>query len=286
MGDRRRASPLHAARAAAGCGLCGTLVLAALLYDHPLVLAAVVAAALAAGAAAGCGRALARALLFAAPFVLLMALVNPLVSREGLTVIARLGTVPVLGRLDVTLEATVYGGVTALRALALILACALYVATVDPDEVLRGLRRVSFRSALTATVATRMVPVLRRDGRRLAEAQRCRPDGPPSRATLVRAVTAGALDRAVDVAAALEVRGYGGAVRPGRVARPWSRHDVAFALVAGVLAALAVGGRLAGWAAFGAYPGLHGDWSAGAWSLAAAFVVLPLVPFLDRRGIA
>ena len=42
------------------------------------------------------------ALAFALPFALVIALINPLVVRDGLTVIARLGTVPVLGQLDVT----------------------------------------------------------------------------------------------------------------------------------------------------------------------------------------
>lgn len=285
MPVRRSASPLHVVRAAVGCALCAVLALPALLFDSPAVLGAVVVAALAIGSAAGVGHQLRRALLFALPFALVIALLNPLVTRNGLTVIARLGEVPVLGRLDVTLEALVYGAVLGLRALALILCCALYAAVVDPDEVLRLFRRVSFRSALTATLATRMVPVLQRDGRRMADAQRCRPGLPPSRVALVRAVAAGALDRAVDVASALEVRGYGAARRPPRVRASWSRHDVAFAAVAVVLLALTLGAWLADVAAFDTYPLVHGDWSAGTWALAATLVLLPLVPFLDRRGI-
>ena len=98
--------------------------------------------------------------------------------------------------------------------MALILCGALYTAAVDPDEVLRLFRRVSFRSALTATLATRMVPLLIRDSRRLADAQRCRPGRPPSRMALMRAASSGMLDRALDVAAALEVRGYGARAAP------------------------------------------------------------------------
>ncbi|MDW5598309.1 energy-coupling factor transporter transmembrane component T, partial [Conexibacter stalactiti] len=213
MGYRRRASPLHAARAAAGSALCGALALTALLFDDPLVLAAVVIAALAAGVLAGVWPQLRRALLFALPFTIAIALLNPLVTEQGVTVIWRLGELPLLGDRDITLEATVYGLLLGLRALAVIVCFALFSATVDPDELLRLFRRVSFRSALTATLATRMVPVLQRDGQRIADGQRCRPGPPPSRLTLVRAVTAGALDRAVEVAAALEVRGYGAARR-------------------------------------------------------------------------
>jgi len=282
---RRCASPLHAARAAVGCALCAALALPALLFDSPLVLGAVIGGALATGAAAGAGRPLRRALLLALPFALVVALLNPLITHDGLTVIARLGTLPVLGRIDVTLEALAYGAVLGLRALALILCCALYAAVVDPDEVLRSFRRISFRSALTATLATRMIPVLQRDGRRMADAQRCRAGAAPSRTALVRAVAAGALDRAVDVAAALEVRGYGSARRPPRTRAPFSRHDRAFAAAALALLAATVTARATGTAAFDAYPALHGDWAGGAWALAVALVLVPLAPFLDRRGI-
>ena len=52
--------------------------------------------------------------------------VNALVVRDGLTVIARLGELPPLGQIDVTLEATAYGGVLALRALVVIACFALH----------------------------------------------------------------------------------------------------------------------------------------------------------------
>lgn len=282
---RRSASPLHAARAAIGCALCAALALPALLLDQPLLLAAVAAAAVLVGVAAGAGRRLLRAAAIALPFALLITLLNPLVTQTGITVIARLGDLPVVGRTDITLESLVYGAVLGLRALALILCCVLYGAVVDADEVLKLFRRVSFRSALTATLATRMVPVLQRDARRMADAQRCRPGAPPSRVALLSAVASGALDRAVDVAAALEVRGYASGRRPPRVRRPWSRHDLAFAAVALALAVLALAAWASGVASFEAYPSIAGDWGALTWALAAAIVALPLLPFLDRRGI-
>ena len=178
-----------------------------------------------------------------------------------------------------------YGAVLGLRAVALILCGALYTAAVDPDEVLRLFRRVSFRSALTATIGTRMVPVLVRDSRRLADAQRCRPGRPPSRAALMRAATAGLLDRALDVAAALEVRGYGGSRRPPRVRRPYSRHDLAFAASSIVVLALAIGGRAGGLEPFRAYPALWMPLGAGEWALAAALLACALLPFAERRGV-
>jgi energy-coupling factor transport system permease protein len=215
-----------------------------------------------------------------------IALINPFVVRDGLTVIARFGTVPVLGQLDITAEATAYGGVLALRALVVIGCFALHSAAVDPDDLLRAFRRVSFRSALTAALATRMVPVLARDARRLHDAQRCLAGEPAPRRAVVRAVAAGALDRAVDVAATLEVRGYGAARRaPRGGGRPWSRHDLAFAASALALALIGAVAYAANWEAFEAYPSFGAPVDARLLALTAVLALCALLPFADRRGI-
>lgn len=226
-----------------------------------------------------------RAAIFGVVLAVFVMAINALVTRNGLTVIWRLGQVPLLGQVDVTLEATVYGAVLGLRALALVMCGALYTAAVDPDEVLRLFRRVSFHSALTATLATRMVPILVRDSRRLAEAQRCRPGRPATRVALMRATTAGVLDRALDVAAALEVRGYGAARRPPRMRAPWSRHDLWFMGSAMALLAVAIGARVAGLAPFAAYPALHAPVSLSELVIVAGLLASALLPFGDRRGI-
>ncbi len=284
MSYRRRASPLHAARAAAGCAYCLALALAALMTSNPVMLGTIALVVLTAGLAAGVGRELRRAALFALPLALGITLINALVTRNGLTVIVRLGNLPVLGHTDVTLEATVYGAILGLRAMAVIMCGALYTAAVDPDEVLRLFRRLSFRSALTATLATRMVPVLIRDSHRLADAQRCRPGPPPSRLTLMRAASSGVLDRALDVAAALEVRGYSCAGRPVLAHRPYSRHDLHFAAAAVAVLVLAVAARV-GLAPFAAYPGLHVSAGPGVLAVSLALAVCALAPFADRRGV-
>jgi energy-coupling factor transport system permease protein len=283
---RRRASPLHAARAGVACAWCLALACAALILDNPVALGALTLSILAAGAGARVGREIRRALWLGLALAAVIMVVNALVSRDGLTVIVRLGQLPILGHTDITLEATAYGAILGLRALALILCAALYTAAVDPDDVLRLMRRVSFRSALTATIATRLVPVLLRDSRRLADAQRCRPGAPPSRLALMRATTAGVLDRALDVAAALEVRGYGAARKQPRWRAPWSRHDFGFAASAITVLALSIAAGLANLAPFRAYPSLHAPAGPQELALAGALALAALWPFADRRGVA
>jgi energy-coupling factor transport system permease protein len=277
----RRASPLHAARALVGSAWCLALSACVFAIEHPLVLGVLLAGVLAAAVAAGVARPVLGVLKWGVPFALVVALINPLVSREGVTVLLRGGEVPALGQLDITLEAIVYGGVMGLRALVLIAIFALHSAAVDPDDLLRAFRRISFRTALSAALATRMVPVLSRDARRMAEAQRALPSPAAGRVTLLRAVASGAMDRAVDVAATLELRGYGGAARPAPRRRPWSRHDLGFAASAIVLVVIAVVAA----APFDDAPRLVVPLDAGVLLTAAALAAALLAPFADRRGV-
>jgi energy-coupling factor transport system permease protein len=290
---RRIASPLHATRASVGAAWAASLTAAALILYQPICLLALLCAVLCAGWSAGVGGRLARSLRTATIVALPIVLVNVLVSRQGLTVFARLGDLGPFGQGDLTVEAAAYGGVIALKVALLILITSLAALAVDPDEMLRLFRRLSFRSALTATLATRMIPVLAADSQRLAEAQRTRPHGAPGgargRVALISAVVGGSLDRAMDVAATLEVRGFATARSAGRprggAREPLSRHDIAFAASAAAILALAIVGRLAGFASFASYPRIVMPIDAGTFVLSAALVGATLLPFCDRRGI-
>ena len=279
---RPRPSALHSARAGVAASYCCALALVGALFVHPLVLAFVIGAALLAGAAAGVGSEVVRALKLSLPLALLVALINPLVYQGGDTLLVRGGVV--LGRrFDVTLEALVTGLLFGLRVAAIVAALGLLSAAVDPDELLKVFRRVSYRSALTASLATRLVPVLARDATRMSDAARCRPE-PPGRLAVARAALAGALDRAVEVAAALEVRGYSAAVRPQPLHRPWSRHDLRVAAAAGLLALGSVAFSVLGAASFESYPRL--ELGIGPMEIALCFLVLgaAALPFAGRSA--
>jgi energy-coupling factor transport system permease protein len=326
---RRLASPLHATRAGVGATWALSLTAAALILYNPLSLAALALAVLGAGACAGVGRQLAGTLRTALIVGLPIVAINVLASREGLTVFARLGDLGPFGQGDLTVEAVVYGAVIALKVTLLMLITTLASLAVDPDELLRGFRRFSFRSALTASLATRMIPVLGADAQRLAEAQRTRPEDPArgvrGRVALLSAIVGGSLERAMEVAATLELRGFAvaaegrsrsrrlrlpesrggerdrrgsGARLPGlragrlnprgsarRMGRPWSRHDFAFLGSALAVLALALAGRLSGAASFEAYPLVKMQIDVGTFGLCAALLAAILLPFIDRRGI-
>jgi energy-coupling factor transport system permease protein len=305
-----RRGPLQEASPAAAVAYLGVLVAIAFLYSNPIVLAAVGMAAVLAGMLAGARRAVRASIGLGLAIALPIVVVNALVVSRGETVLARLGEWPLLGQVDVTAEAIVDGAIFGLRALVVMIAFAVYSACVDPDRVLRALRPLARRSALTASLVSRLVPVAAADAGRLSDAGRLRGPAaaPLGRAALIRRLLAGSLDRAVDVAATLELRGYaltrldtarGGVLgrpdrvthekvrsphRPPRVLAPLgpghvrSRFDRRFFGVGLAILAAAIAGKVLGADGFHAYPTIEVGTEPATIALAALIILAGLAP--------
>lgn len=284
-----RPGPLQAASPGAAVTYLGALVAIAFLYSNPLVLAAVGVSAALAGYTAGAGSAVRVALRMGLTLALLIVVVNVLVVDRGETVLLRLGEAPLLGRVDITVEAMVEGAILGLRAGVAMIAFAVYSACVDPDRVLRGLRPIAGRSALTAALISRLVPVAIADAGRLRDASQLRGPAaaPIGRATLLRRLMAGSLDRAVDVAATLELRGY--TLDPPRrhtlreaFSPLWggkrSRYDRRFYLVGAIVLVAAIAGMALGADSFHAYPTIEVGVGPGTLALSALIVLSGFAP--------
>jgi energy-coupling factor transport system permease protein len=278
-------SPLHRASPGAAIAYLGALALVGFIYSSPLVLLAAVAATMLAGYAAGAGRAVRASLRLALPLLLFMVLINGLVTHRGDTVLVRGWEMPVLGNTDITLESLAAGAVIGLRVVAVVLVFAVYSACVDPDRVLRALRPLARRSAMTAGLVTRMVPLAAADGVRLKEAVALRGPAaePVGRAALARRLVEGSLDRAVDVAATLELRGHSLGQRPQTRRQP-SREDPPLILAGAAIALAAVAARIAGAGGFETYPRIAMDTDALTLALCVGLLALAAIPF--RRGRA
>lgn len=254
FGYRDRGGPLQQARATTVVAWCVALGLTIALSMNPIVLAAVLFVVALLAWRCRVVPEMLIALAISLPVTILIALVNPVVSQQGVTVLVAGVHLPLLGTFDITQEAIVYGLILGLRSAAIFAVCALYVCTVSPDELLRVLRRYSVRSAITASLAVRFVPTLARDGAHLATARACRPGEPPSTAAIVRAAFARSLERAGDSALALETRGFALA-RPMRVLpAPRTGADYVLGASAILVLILAIAGSALGLAKFTAYP--------------------------------
>ncbi len=297
-----RPGPLQGASPGAAVAYLGALTAVAFLYSNPLVLLAAGAAVTIAGLLAGARSAVRAALRMGFALALLIVVVNALVVSRGATVLARLGEWPLLGQVDITLEAIVAGLSIGLRAAVAMVAFAVYSACVDPDRVLRALRPVAGRSALTATLVSRLVPVAAADAGRLRDARRLRGPGAAEvgKAALARRLLAGSLDRAVDVAATLELRGYSldtahrrprpavrGLYGPGRVKSTErgrrSRYDWRFYLAGAVVLAAAIAGKVLGADDFHTYPEVEIGLGPATLALSTLLVASGFVPLRRKR---
>lgn len=222
--------------------LLGALAATALLADHLATVAAIAVALLVVLMRTGGSRR--RPYLFGAlASGLSVLLISPLVAVVGSHVLWSGPILPVIGPIDVTSEEIQIGALAALRLVAVALAFAVYALSLDHDRLLAS---VGFarRSALAAVLATRLIPTLERDAVGLAEAVRGRGvevAGVRGRGRLVSPLVSGSLERALNLAEAMEARGFG---RPGRTRLPragWTKVDrIAVGLAVVVVVAGAV----------------------------------------------
>ena len=290
---RRTGSALHAARTGVGIAYCGALALPVFLFESPLVLAFSLVALLAVGRRAHVGAELARAAALAVPLALLVVAINPLVSQQGLTVLVDGPIVPVLGNVDVTLEALVYGAVAGLRVLVVIARVRAVLGLRGPGPCAAagrkggppfGTHRVA-RDARGAAARSRRPPA----GRGLHVARRraaggadagprgaCRDADP--RAWRGRA---GALGGARGVARGEGLRGARPV--PGRPLRLVAPRSLFRARRGHARAALRTARARAGLGAFDPYPLLHLAAAPADVAFAAALPLVALAPFGRRR---
>ena len=116
----------------------------------------------------------------------------------------------------------------------------------------------------------------------MSEAARCRPQ-PAGRLAVARSALAGALDRSVDLAAALELRGYALGGRPARGARR-GRATTSASPRPACRRGGGGGGRAGGRGEVDTYPGSISSSARAELALAAAIVLLALRPFAGRAA--
>ncbi|MBC7104541.1 MAG: energy-coupling factor transporter transmembrane protein EcfT, partial [Firmicutes bacterium] len=212
----------------------GLLVLVVLLFSHPLGLVALAVVVGAGLVAAGALRSWWGSLKLLWPAALLIVVLNPLLVREGATVLWQGPRLPLVGYIDVSLEALVFGLLMAFRLLLLTGAFLIYQRLVEPDDLLALVGRALPRAGVMLALAARLVPATAATYREVRLAQAARGVDFQGRGRLarfrhhlllVKGLLLSSLERALDLAEAMQARAFGSGPRTAFVAHLWRPRD-------------------------------------------------------------
>jgi energy-coupling factor transport system permease protein len=218
---RDRETAIHRLNPLVKLGWGGGLLVLSLLFDHPVYLLAGLLAVVWTVKVAGTGRAWAAVMQWCLWLGISIIVINALVSYHGTHVLLTAPfKLPVLGRPVITVEAIAYGAVMALKLAVIISAFAFINFTVHPDDFLAVLLKVKlpYKSVLTTSLSARFMPCLLEDVNRISDAYRTRgvelDEGRvfsklKNWAGIIMPLLANSLERAVQVAEAMESRAFG-----------------------------------------------------------------------------
>jgi len=199
----------------------GGVVILSLIFNHPVYILILFLSLIPLVKLAGVWREWAPMLKFSLWLGIIIIVINALVSYHGQHVlVAAPFQLPILGRPVITLEAIAFGAVKALTLVVIISTFALINLTVHPDDIMSVLLKMKlpYKSVLVTSLSTRFIPCLVEDVGRISDGYRTRGvqldagnwfKKMRNRAKITISLLANSLDRAVQVAEAMEARAFG-----------------------------------------------------------------------------
>jgi len=298
---RDRGTPVHRLNPFGKLAWLGSIIALTLILDNPVFLLLLFISTLPVVRAARVWSEWRSSIKFTAYLCAAIILINALVSSNGATVLFAFPfQMPVMGTPVITLEAVFYGAAMCLRLLAIISAFAVITFTVHPDDLMLAMIKVKlpYKSVLVTSLSTRFIPTLIDDTQRITDVQRSRgleldkgklTHRIRSRASIVTALLSNSLDRAVQVAEAMESRAFGtGRGRTFYRDIRLTRTDTATVVFALLPFALGIYLAVTGYVRYQYYPTAQSIAMSGfEWSLLALMAVLLLMilplAYLKRR---
>ena len=269
------------------CALAVTVVVSMLTLDPVVLALSLVGAVAALASVAPRVRTVLRALPSALLLVALIALVNPLLSQNGATVLL------FVNDNRYTLEALLYGVATGCMLVSVLAWCAVYSAVMTADKFMALFGRVLPTLALTVSMALRFVPDVLRRVRRVRRAQHSLGlwtgkglvDRMRSGLAVFVAVVRQTMEDAIVTARSMRARGYGLHRRTVYVRERFGAQDACYLAATVALAVVAIAGVATGVFAISWYPMLVWAWG-GVWRTVAtcAWGLLCAMPSVSQLG--
>jgi energy-coupling factor transport system permease protein len=229
-------------------------------------------------------------------------IINALVANQGSHVLLQAPfRIPVFGVPTLTLEAILFGIGMSLRLFAIISAFAILTLTIHPDDLMLSMLkiRLPYKAVLVASLSTRFVPTIMDDIERISDVQQSRGldlDAGnlmykiKARTAIMVTLLSNSLDRAVQIAEAMESRAFGsGKSRSSFKELRISRMDTVILIITALTASLGILVFLRGYGNFHYYPSPSGiPMSAANWLIMISLwlLLLSIVPLaLVKRRV-
>jgi len=298
---RDKGTPVHKLNPFCKLAWIVSILVLALILDNPLFLLLLFLSTLPVVKAARVWGEWRSTMKFTLFLCLAIVIINALVSSHGSHVLFEAPfRMPVMGTPIITLEAILYGVAMSLRLLAIISACAILTFTVHPDDMMLAMikMKLPYKSVLVTSLSTRFIPTLIDDMERITDVQRSRgleldkgklSQRIRSRSSIAIALLSNSLDRAVQVAEAMESRAFGnGRGRTSYKDIKLTLIDVTTVVFALLPGALGIFMSLSGYGQYQYYPAIQGislsglEWSLLALMALLLFAILPLAYIKQR----
>jgi energy-coupling factor transport system permease protein len=186
-----------------------------------------------------------------------------------------------------TLEALVFGGLQGLGLAAIVISVAVIATALEPHQLIDALPAAMHRTGIVLASALNLVPVLARSFTAVADAQRLRgwrPRGIRSWGEVLVPVVLTAIEDSLQLAEAMEARGFGSGPRSRYSLSVWTSADLATAGAALLALAVFVAeqslGRLPAWHA---YPSLTAPAVEPGLAVIGLLLAVPALPLWRSR---
>lgn len=156
--------------------------------------------------------------LLSIPVILLILLINPLVSSYGKTILWSGPIIPVLGKINISLEVLIFSLIMSFKLILIMSIFCLLVNLADSDRMFSFFSRFVPKSAITAIMTSLMIPRMKRDLARISMVMRMRAisienKGLFNRIKSVQPITKilllSSLEGSWDIAESMHARGFG-----------------------------------------------------------------------------
>ncbi len=241
------------------------LFVSSMISDHPLFIGGIFLLAFLTLAEAGALDKGEKLLQFGISLTLLIMIVNPLVIHAGETILWMSPELPLLGRMEVCLEAICYGAAMGMRLMTLLLIFCLYHEMINPDRLLGHMARLTYQSGLMLAMATRLFPVVVHNLANAREVQELRgvnfnaghlPARVKKYAWIFRAVLVSTLEGSLQTAEAMQSRAFGSGPRSCYSRDSWRPRDLICLLTSCLALLILVIAKIKGYCDFNYYPRL------------------------------